>query len=51
MMLTPVCWLFMKFAVRRCGLGSCGVVLPKKFSSSMAASPVCASLLPIMPNL
>ena len=37
--------------VMRSGLGSCGVVLPKKLSSSMAARPVCASLLPIRPNL
>ena len=35
----------------RSGLGSCGVVLPKKLSSSTAARPVCASVLPTMPNL
>ena len=51
MIFTPVFALFMKVAVSRSGLGSCGVVLPKKFSSSMAARPVWASLLPTMPNL
>ena len=35
----------------RSGLGSCGVVLPKKFSSSIAARPVCASLPLARPNL
>ena len=41
----------MKALVRRSALGSCGVVLPKKLSSSIAAIPVCASLLPTRPNL
>jgi hypothetical protein len=41
----------MKVLVIRSGLGSCGAVLPKKLSSSIAASPLCASLLPIIPNL
>ena len=51
MIFTPVFGLSMKVAVMRSGLGSCGVVLPKKLSSSIAARPVCASLLPIRPNL
>ena len=51
MIFTPVCGLAMNVAVMRSGLGSCGVVLPKKLSSSMAASPVWASELPIKPNL
>ncbi len=51
MIFTPVFGLFMKGCVMRSGLGSCGVVLPKKFSSSIAASPVCASVLPTRPNL
>ena len=37
--------------VARSGLGSEAEVLPKKLSSSTAASPVWASVEPIMPNL
>ncbi len=37
--------------VMRSGDGSCGAVLPKKLSSSIAARPVWASLLPMSPNL
>ena len=51
MIFTPVFGSFTNTAVRRSGLGSCGVVLPKKFSSSMAVRPVCASLPLTSPNL
>ena len=51
MIVTPVFACLTKALVMRSGLGSCGAVLPKKFSSSIAARPLCASLLPIMPNL
>jgi hypothetical protein len=51
MILAPVFGSAKNVAVMRSGLGSCGVVLPKKFSSSIAARPLCASELPISPNL
>ena len=43
--------VFMNGCVVRSGLGSEEEVLPKKLSSSTAASPVCASVLPTRPNL
>ena len=41
----------MTTSLTRSGFGSTPECFPKKFSSSMAASEVCASVLPIIPNL
>src|ERR1700735_737250 len=43
--------VFTNGCVARSALGSEEDVLPKKLSSSTAASPVCASVLPTRPNL
>ena len=51
MTVTPVWGFLMNAARMRSGLGSCGVVLPKKLSSSIAVRPVCASLPLTRPNL
>src|SRR5688572_12997554 len=45
MIFLPVAGLDTKEAVRRSGPGSPAVILPKKFSSSAVASPVCESVL------
>ena len=42
---------FQSTSSQRSGEGSFGATLPKKFSSPGVESAVCASVLPIMPNL